>query len=135
MIVVDTNIILYLHVTSDHTSLALQLLEKEPSWVSVPLWQSEFRNTLALYLRQGILSLPQARAVMDEALHSMAGRETPVSSSHVLELAATSHCTAYDCEFVALAQLLGIPLVTNDKQIFKEFPGIAVSLKEFVDRG
>lgn len=134
MIAVDTNIILYLHVTSDQTSLALGLLEKEPSWITVPLWQSEFRNALLLFLRKGLLSLPETRMIMDEALLSMAGKETSVSSSHILELAASSSCSAYDCEFVALAQSLGIPLVTNDKQILNEFPGIAVSLKGFVER-
>ncbi len=133
MIVVDTNIILYLHVTSDQTPLALRLLEKEPFWVSVPLWQSEFRNALLLYLRKGYLSLPQACAVMEESHRTMFEREMPVSSSHVLDLAAKSKCSAYDCEFVALAQDLGIPLVTNDRQVLADFPGVAVSLAAYTD--
>lgn len=134
MIVVDTNIILHLHVTSDQTSLALRLLKKEPFWISVPLWQSEFRNALAGYIRKGTITLLQARLIMDEALQTMTGREIPVSSSRVLELAANSTCTAYDCEFVALAQALSVPLVTNDKQVLKEFPGTAISLADFADR-
>ena len=134
MIVVDTNIILHLHVTSDQTPLAVRLLVKEPSWLSVPLWQSEFRNSLAGYIRRGTITLLQARLIMDEALQTMTGGEIPVSSSRVLELAANSTCTAYDCEFVALAQALGVPLVTNDRQVLKEFPGTAVSLPDFADR-
>ena len=134
MIVVDTNIILHLHVTSDQTPLAVRLLVKEPFWLSVPLWQSEFRNALAGYIRKGTITLLQARLIMDEALQTMTGREIPVSSSRVLELAANSTCTAYDCEFVALAQALGVQLVTNDKQVLKEFPGTAISLPDFADR-
>jgi predicted nucleic acid-binding protein len=54
-----------------------------------------------------------------------------VSSEKVLELAGESGCTAYDCEFVALAQELGVALVTTDKQVLKAFPKIAVSLEQF----
>jgi predicted nucleic acid-binding protein len=48
-------------------------------------------------------------------------------SHHVLSLAAQSGCSAYDCEFVALAQDLRVPLVTTDRQILKAFPTVAVS--------
>ena len=50
----------------------------------------------------------------------------------VLDLAAASSCSAYDCEFVALAQDLGVRLVTVDKQVLKEFPTVAIALGEFV---
>jgi predicted nucleic acid-binding protein len=49
----------------------------------------------------------------------------------VLELASRSGCSAYDCEFVALAQDLEVPLVTNDRQILKAFPTIAISPSAF----
>jgi predicted nucleic acid-binding protein len=48
MIVVDSNIIIYLHVRSEKTNLALQVLRKDPYWVAPPLWESEFRNVLDL---------------------------------------------------------------------------------------
>lgn len=34
-------------------------------------------------------------------------------------------CTAYDCEFVALSQRLGVPLVTLDRALLKAFPRLA----------
>jgi predicted nucleic acid-binding protein len=37
----------------------------------------------------------------------------------------------YDCEFVALAQHLDVPLVTADKKILREFPVIAKSLDAY----
>jgi len=43
-----------------------------------------------------------------------------------------SDCSAYDCEYVALAQDLDVPLVTTDRQVLREFPKIAVSLEKFV---
>jgi predicted nucleic acid-binding protein len=49
-----------------------------------------------------------------------------------LELVNSSHCSAYDCEFVALAQDLKTRLVTLDKKILNNFPEVAVSIDEFV---
>jgi len=62
----------------------------------------------------------------------MAGREHDVSSSRVLRLAAESACSAYDCEFVALAQDLSVRLVTVDKRVLKDFPGTAIAMDEFL---
>jgi len=50
----------------------------------------------------------------------------------VLELVSARECSAYDCEFVALAKGLGISLVTVDKKILKEFSQTAVSLDDFL---
>lgn len=55
-----------------------------------------------------------------------------VVSSDVLRLAARSGCSAYDCEFVALAKELGIALVTVDREVLRESPGVAVRLEEYV---
>lgn len=49
-----------------------------------------------------------------------------VESAHVLRLAHTSGCTAYDCEYVAVAEALGVQLLTADRQVLAAFPGIAV---------
>jgi len=64
----------------------------------------------------------------------MKGREYEVASFQVMELVASSDCSAYDCEFVALAGDLGTPLVTVDRKILKEFPQIAISLDEYIEK-
>ncbi|MEZ5416163.1 MAG: type II toxin-antitoxin system VapC family toxin [Vicinamibacterales bacterium] len=81
------------------------------------LWRSEFRNILAGYIRRSSLTLGQARAVQAEAEALVEGCEYDVPSERVLDLVARSTCSAYDCEFVALAELLGVPLVTADRKI------------------
>ena len=58
--------------------------------------------------------------------------EFAVSSDAVLRLVARSNCTAYDCEFVALADAERVQLVTADRQILQEFPEVAISLDKFV---
>ena len=132
MIVVDTNLIGYLFLESNHSRLAEQALLKDAQWAAPLLWRSEFRNVLALYIHKRWLSLEESRRMMNEALSLMADREYDVDSWQVLRFVAGSTCSAYDCEFVALAQELGTSLVTVDKQILSDFPNVAVSLASFV---
>ena len=132
MIVVDTNIIGYLYLTSDRSMQAEQALVKDRQWAAPLLWRSELRNVLALYIRKQILSLAEAQQIMGEAISLMQNQEYDVKSLHVLRLVASSTCSAYDCEFVALAQDLDVRLVTVDRQILDQFPAIAVSLEAFV---
>ncbi len=131
MIVVDTNVIGYLYLTSKWSEQAELALLKDPLWAAPLLWRSELRNVLALYIRRRMLGLEASQGIMEEATSLMLGREYEVASAHVLSLAAASGCSAYDCEFVALAQDLGVPLVTVDRRILREFPDSAVALEQF----
>ena len=131
MIVVDTNVIGYLLLSSDHSLSAEQALQKDIEWAAPVLWRSEFRNVLTLYMRKNIIDLAQAQVIMNSALKLLKGREYQVPSYEVLRLASKSKCSAYDCEFIAVANDLKVPLVTVDKQLLREFPSVAVSLKSF----
>jgi predicted nucleic acid-binding protein len=122
LIVVDTNVLAYLLLPGPKTSLAEALLLDHPQWAAPPLWRSEWRNLLATYLRRDLLNLPAALALMEKAEAILSAHEQPVSSEQVLALASSSRCSAYDCEFVAAAQQLGVPLVTEDQKILAAFP-------------
>lgn len=128
MIVVDTNILTYLYLPTDYSAKAEGLLLRHPEWAAPTLWRSEFRNVLTLYLRKNLLALEQALAIQMEAESLLQETEYMVNSLDVLQLVQQSKCSAYDCEFVALAQYLNLPLITMDKQILKEFPAIAKPL-------
>ena len=132
MIVVDTNIIGYLFLSSNQSLSAEQALQKDSEWVAPLLWRSEFCNVLALYMRKDILTLRQAQKLMSSAMELMRGREYEVASHEVLRFASESRCSAYDCEFIALANSLKTTLVTVDKQLLQRFPSVAVSLGAFV---
>ena len=132
MIVVDTNIIGYLYLAGDRSAQVEQVLLKDPLWSAPLLWRSELRNVLALYIRSKLLTLVEAQQIMSEATLLMQGREFEVTSHQVLSLVERSTCSAYDCEFVALAQDLGVALVTTDKQILNQFPGTAISLEAYL---
>ncbi len=128
MIVADTNFIAYLLLTGHRTRQAEAAFERDSVWAVPLLWRSEFRNILAQYCRCGSLSLSQCVQVCDKAERLVQGQEYAVASAPVLALSAESRCSAFDSEFVALAQDLGVPLVTSDRLILKEFPSVAVSL-------
>lgn len=132
MIVVDTNILGYFYLTSDLSAQAEALYHKDPAWAAPLLWRSEFRNVLAYYLRKQVLSLSDASRIMGAATILLAGREYEVPSLPVLELVTKSTCSAYDCEFVALAQALKTPLVTVDRQILEQFPAVTVGLGDYL---
>ena len=131
MIVVDTNVIAYLFIKGDYSGKAISLLKFDPIWIAPFLWKSEFRNVLALYYRQGHLSLKAAQSIMNEAEEFLAGNEYEVNSFEVFDLVSKSGCSAYDCESVALAKRLGLDFYTSDKKVLKEFPEIASDLKNF----
>jgi predicted nucleic acid-binding protein len=70
--------------------------------------------------------------IVQEAESLMHNKECEVQSMQVLDLVESSKCSSYDCEFVVLAQQLGIPLVTSDKKLLTEFPSNAVSMDVFI---
>lgn len=128
MIVVDSNVLAYLYLPGAFTDAAEALLTRDSEWAAPLLWRSEFRNILAGYMRRKSLSFEQAAALQAEAEALLAGGEYEVDSFSVLERVWGSDCSAYDCEFIALAEKLDVKLVTMDKKILKAFPGRALAL-------
>jgi len=122
MIVVDTNVIAYLYLPGEHTLAAEALCQREPEWAAPALWRSEMRNLLATQVRAGRLALEAAQSIQAEAEGLLRGREFEVDSSEVLRLSAESGCSAYDSEFVVLAEYLNLPLVSADRRLVERFP-------------
>lgn len=128
MIVVDSNILAYLYLPCEYTAAAETFLEQDPDWVAPILWRSEFRNILAGYMRRKAISFEQANSLQKEAESLLEGAEFEVDSRTVLELVRDSDCSAYDCEFVALALKLETKLLTMDKKLLRAFPKRAMAL-------
>ena len=116
----------------DRTAAAEAVLSRDPVWAAPVLWRSEFRSALLGFMRRGVTTVEAAVHVAAQAERMMAGHEYSVLSHRVLRLADRSPCSAYDCEFVAIAQDLGVPLVTADEDVLKAFPTVAVRPETFV---
>ncbi len=134
MIVVDTNVICYRWMPSPYANAADKAWAKEPDWIAPLLWRSEFRKALAGAIRRNLITVEAAIGIVEKAETQFAGREFLVSSRAVMQLIANSGCSAYDCEFVALASDQGVRLLTVDRQILTDFSDVAVSLDKFVRR-
>lgn len=128
MIVVDTNVLAYLLIPGRHTEAATRLFMRDPAWAAPLLWRSELRNVLATYVRAGHLALIDALSLDAKAAEIMGPHQHQVDSSQVLRLAQSSRCSAYDCEYIALAEFLDVPMVTADSKLLKAFEGRAVGL-------
>ena len=131
MIVVDANVVVHYALDTPQTRAARQTWDADPDWNVPPLWRSEFRNAVAKYMRSGELTLREALVAIALAERRLFGKEHAVDSVRVMELVEGSACSAYDCEYVALALSLGVPLVTADRRILREFPNVAVSPDAF----
>lgn len=134
MIVADTNVIAYLLLPGGRQEAARAAFRKDPAWRAPALWRSEFCNVLVLMMRHKGLEMGDALDLMERAERLLGQADYYVAPAQVLDLAARSGCTAYDCEFVALARELGVPLLTADKAVLKAFPAVALTPEAFVGR-
>lgn len=132
MIIVDTNIISYFYLPTPYSEAATRAYQKNPVWLAPVLWRSEFRSVLTLYLRKKLVSFEDALSIQTDAERLMEQNEFDVQSIHILTLVNKGSCSAYDCEFIALAQHLSLNLLTEDQKILKEFPETAISLHEYL---
>ena len=132
MIVVDTNILVYFFVDTLQSDVVARVREKDPDWHAPLLWRSEFRNAMAGYIRRDAMSIEQAVDTIQKVEGSMADKEHMVDSTAVMRLVADSTSSAYDCEFVALANHLNVPLVTSDSRLLRDFPDHALAPDVFL---
>jgi predicted nucleic acid-binding protein len=128
VIVADVNVVAYLYLPCPQSAIAEALLLKDSDWMVPRLWRSEFRNVLATYMRHGLLTLESAIDIHRSAQALLGDNEFDVAPLAVLRLAHESGCSAYDCEYIALAEHLDVKLVSADKKLCKAFPIRAVAL-------
>jgi predicted nucleic acid-binding protein len=133
MIVADTTLISYFTIKGDLTEAAVAVREKDPTWAAPLLWESEFANVLWLYVRRGTFELDLALEHLDTAQDLVAGNTYAVAIVEALRLGTESGCTTYDCQYVALARQLDVPLVTHDREVLGAFPTAAMHPDDFID--
>jgi predicted nucleic acid-binding protein len=135
VIVVDTNLVAYAVLPGERTAAALALAELDPDWVAPSVWRRELRNVLATLMRVRKLPLAHALAAFAAAEHLVADATVEPTTEQCLRLAARGPVSAWDAEFVFVAEALGLPLVTADKKLARAFPGRVVSLEDSIREG
>ena len=135
MIVADANLIVHLALGGADAADARRARSRDADWVAPLLWRSEVRNVCVTLLRARRLGIADAYRAMELAEWLVRGRGYHVESTAVLRLAADSGCSAYDAEYVALAQDLDVPLVTADRALVRRFTAVAIPLSAFARGG
>ena len=133
MIVVDSNIITARSLTSVLTSRAKQVEQKDPEWIVPVLWRYEFQNLLATAIKAKQITPEHALDVWGKIDGILGENESEPSPAKVIDLVAQYGITAYDAQFIALAMEMGIPCITEDRELQEKFPGIAVSMDGFLE--
>jgi predicted nucleic acid-binding protein len=128
MIVVDTNVMVYLLTGIGPGDEAARLLASDPEWTAPPILISELRNVMAGLLRRRRISIEDALDICEDAQAVLGDRVASVPSEPVLETSVQGNMSAYDAEFVVLARHLGVPLVTADRTILEGAPDVALPL-------
>jgi len=128
MIIVDTNVLVYLLTGSGPWSAAAELLRTDPEWAAPPILLSELRNVMVGLIRRGQMTDADALDICEDAEAVLGDRVASVSAKEVLAAAMEGGLSAYDAEFVVLARRLGVPLVTGDQGILAGAPDVAVGL-------
>jgi predicted nucleic acid-binding protein len=131
MIVVDSNIITARNLTSTLTSKAEQVEQKDPVWLVPVLWRYEFQNVLATAIKAKQLTPEEAFDVWQRVADVLVENEAEPSPAKVVDLVAQYGITAYDGQFIALAIEMGVPCVTEDRELQAKFPRVAISMDDF----
>lgn len=87
---------------------------------------------VTLYMRQQQMTLTQAKMTLEKAESVWKEREFAIPSGEILELTSQYKVSAYDAEFVVLAKMLNISLLTFDQALRRSFPMIAIDPTTFI---
>lgn len=128
MIVVDANVVAYLLIEGERTIQARDAWRADPDWHAPALLMHEFLNILTSYEREGGLSIPECLELLGHCRKLLHGREHEVSGELTLRLAAALSLSAYDAQYVALAETLDTALLTEDRALLDNAPRRALSL-------
>jgi len=132
MIVVDSNVLAARMLSCESTNLALSVEAADSIWLVPRLWRYEFLNILATQIKAGRIKQSAAHAMWQRLASLLEENESDPAAEQVLELVAKHRITAYDAHFVALARVNACLLVTEDVELQRKFPDLAVSMKSFV---
>ena len=126
MIVVDSNVIAYLLMEGEFTEPVTKLRKEDSEWIAPRLWLDEFLNILATSERRSVMSAEGADTTLALACELMEGQSYDLPAQRILATARRTSCTAYDSQYVCLAEDLGLQLYTYDSRILANCPDLAM---------
>src|SRR5437667_9421974 len=111
MLLVDTNVVVYLLIAGDYTAAAQELRARDSDWRSEAFLLVEFTNVLASSIARRRMTLSMAKDVLTKAAALFDGKLGRIPHASVLAIAARHRVSANDARFLALADPLGSRLI------------------------
>jgi predicted nucleic acid-binding protein len=134
MIVVDANVIAYLVISSEMTAKAKALAKADAAWITSPLWRFELTSALTTLLAARAMDLDAARDALLRADELMTPNERGVEQMAVIETARRLGISAYDAQYIALAERKSVKCVTADQKLLRKSSHVAISLDAAIAR-
>jgi predicted nucleic acid-binding protein len=131
VIVVDTNVLAYAVLPGVASALVARVAERDPSWIAPVFWRRELANVLATSMRVRGVKLEDAVAAFGEAERLVTDAEVEPAIAERLEIAQRGGVSAYDAEFVFVAERFDLVLVTGDRKLALAFPGRVQLIETF----
>src|SRR6266511_3039524 len=130
MVLIDANILAHMTIEGARSDAARKLLASDGDWHSEAFIMVELTNILATAVRVKILQTQEAYAVLERAEILLSSTLHRTAHSDVLRAAHEYNISAYDARYIALAQKLDLPLITEDRKLRKAVPQWTISLDE-----
>lgn len=136
MIVADTSLIASFYLETELTSLAKKVHKKVPIWIFPPIWREEYANVLTKFARKDS-SLTEKKVIshLEYTISELEKYEKSVSLSATVQCALQHKISVYDAHFVQLAMEHDLIVVTEDQEIIKKCPVLAMSMEAFIAHG
>lgn len=132
MIVADTCIIFHLFNETSLTFKTQRILETDPLWVVPTVWKEEYANILSKLTRKEGRNIEEVVDHYTYTLEKFNNSVMFVDPSDALEISIKYNISVYDAHFVALAIEHNCILLTEDKEVIKKCPGIAVKINDYL---
>ena len=131
MLVVDANVIVYSVFQTAEAPLVANLQQVDADWRVPSLWKHEVASAAATFVRARQANVQQARTAVQSALHMLANREIEIDLPASVEIALALDLSAYDAQYLLLAQVLSTRCVTADQKMLRQAPGLTIALADF----
>ena len=95
------------------------------------LWRHEYLNVLATFVRNGGATITDGQSLWRRGVDLFGAREQSVDMESALVLATGNRISAYDAQYIALAQQLQTFCVTEDQRLLKIFPTLTRTMQAF----
>jgi predicted nucleic acid-binding protein len=122
VLVVDANVVVYLLADSERTADARRLWAADHDWWAPRLIVYELANVFTRLVRARALALEAAMAGLETGVRVVRILQRDPPASRILEIASKSGLSAYDATYLAAAEQLRAPLVTEDVRLLRAAP-------------